>query len=113
MSVWHYEKSPVIKIDADQTGIIDVGTIVTMRDRSYVRGYLAIFPEEQELMAHNATYELLSSTNKLNLGELARLAHKKIVLEVQNYGILQDYFDYVIKPVKNINFQAIHGPKKS
>lgn len=113
MSTWYYAKTPVIRLDINQVGTVDVGTILTMRDRTYVRGYLGVFSEDQEALAQNSTYELLPSANKLNLGELYRLVNKKIVLEVENYGIIQDYFDYVIKPTKSIDFQAIHGQKKS
>jgi hypothetical protein len=113
MSTWRFEKSQVIRLEPNQIGTIDVGTIVTMRDRNYVRGYLGVFSQDQEELAQKSTYELLPNGNKLNLGELNRLASKKIVIEVENYGIIQDYFDYVIKPAKTIDFKAIHGPKKS
>lgn len=111
MTVWRYERTNVIKLPPGQTGIIKVDHIATSRDRGYVRGYLGVFDEAHENQAYNAVYELLDSSNKLNLGELARLTGKKVVLEVQNYGIMQESVNYVVKPVKKIDFTSINQPK--
>ena len=111
MTVWRYERTNVIKLVPGATGVIDVDSIATHRDRGYVRGYLAIFDEVHEDQAKTAIYELLDSANKLNLGELARLGGKKIVLEVQNYGIMQDMVNYTVKPVKKIDFTSINQTK--
>ena len=111
MTVWRYERTNVIKLVPGATGVIDVDSIATHRDRGYVRGYLAIFDEAHEDQAKTAIYELLDSANKLNLGELARLGGKKVVLEVQNYGIMQDMVNYTVKPVKKIDFTSINQTK--
>ncbi len=108
MTPWHYNKTSILRLDPDQIGEINAATIITMRDKSYVRGELAIFDQSQEKEAYASTYELLPRDCKLSLGPLTKLAGKKIVLDVENYGIMQDYFNYTIKPVKRINFQNVH-----
>ncbi len=112
MSLWRYQKMNVVRLEPNQSSNINVGDIATLRDKSYVRGDLAIFDESQEHLAYRSTYELLPHDCKLDLGLLSRLANKKIVLEVENYGIVQDYFNYIVKQPKHIDFQAIHQKEK-
>ena len=110
MTIWRYDKTKLLTIPHGETGIIDVDTIVTQRDRSYVRGYLAVFGADQQQLADAMTYELLEPQNKLNLGEFSRLAGKKVVLDVENYGTMQDLINYTTKPTKSINFNTIKRP---
>ncbi|MBM3893901.1 hypothetical protein FJ365_05925 [Candidatus Dependentiae bacterium] len=112
MTPWHYEKMNVLRLAPNQIGEIDVGSISTLRDKTYIRGKLAIFDETQEQLAYASTYELLPPGCKVNLGPLWRIANKKIVLDVENYGIMQDYLNYTVKPVNHIDFKAIHQKKR-
>jgi len=107
MTAWRYDKTAVIKIPADGTGMISTADIPTQRDRSYLRGYLAIFNESEEEMANKATYELLDTKRKLNVGQLQTLTNKKIVIDIEQYGILEDFFDFVIKPKSKIDFTNV------
>lgn len=104
MSVWRFDKTTPIKMAPGELKMIDVDTIRTLRDKEYVRGYLAVFDENEEKQVQDATYELLESKRKLNVGELARLKNKKIVLNVEKYNIAQSFVDFVIKPAKKIEF---------
>lgn len=112
MTVWRFDKTPIIKLLPHQIGIIDVDPIATNRDREYVRGYLAVFDEDEEEKALNATFEVLPSKYKLTLGELARLKNRKVVLEVDEYGMQPKIIEYVPKPMSHIDFTKIYGAKK-
>jgi hypothetical protein len=112
MTVWRFDKTPIIKLLPHQIGIIDVDPITTGRDRIYIRGYLAVFDEDEEEKALNATFELLPSKYKLTLGELARLKNQKVVLEVDEYGMQPEIIEYVPKPMSHIDFTKIYGTKK-
>jgi hypothetical protein len=100
MSVWRFDKTPIIKINPNEKGLIDVDTIVEERDRIYVRGYLAIFDENEMEKAEKSTYELLPARRKLDIGRLVDLKKKKISIYTEQYGILGDFIDYVTKPTK-------------
>ena len=74
--------------------------------------YEALYKEnkakaDEEMKAYEATYEQLESDRKLNLGELMRLKNKKIVIDVEKYGMLNDFLDYTIKPVSHIDFTKV------
>lgn len=107
MAVWRFDKTPIIRIDPGKVGLVDVDTIENNSDRQYVRGYLAIFDEDEEDMAYKSVYELLETNRKLNLGELWRLKNTKIVIEIEKYGIMQDFINYTIKPRSEIDFTKI------
>lgn len=107
MATWRFDKTPVIKVMPDEIGIINVDTILGDRDRAYVRGYLAVFEEDEELLAQQSTFELLESKYKLNVGELPRLRNKKIVIDIEKYGIMEDFVDFVIKPANKIDFTKL------
>lgn len=105
MSTWRFDKTPVLKVKHGQTAYIDVDTIIPKRDRTNVLGYLGIFNKDEKLLAHKATYELLNSNQKIQLGNLFRLKNKKIILEIEQYGIKGDIIDYVVKPVRQIDWK--------
>ncbi|KKQ32460.1 MAG: hypothetical protein US49_C0007G0002 [candidate division TM6 bacterium GW2011_GWF2_37_49] len=107
MSIWRFDKTPVIKIKSTESGIIDVDTIIEPRDRTYVRGYLVIFDEDERQLAENATYELLpENTKKLDLGRLVNIKNKKIEIYAEKYGT-SDFIDYTVQPAKRINLDKI------
>jgi len=107
VAIWRYDKTNVIKIMPNEQKIIDVDTISVKRDRDSLEGYLAIFDEDEEQQAQDCVYELLESYRKLNLGILVRLQNKKVVLDIEKYGISGDLIDFTIKPVSKIDFTKI------
>ena len=108
MTVWRFDKTPLLRLMPDETGIIDVDTITSQYDRSYLRGYLAVFDMDEEDLAQRATYELLETKHKLHIGEpLAKLTHKTIVINVEKYGVAEDFIDFTIKPRHPIDFTKI------
>lgn len=108
MEVWRFDKTPLVTIPPNERGIIDVDTITENRDRTYVRGYLAVFDEDERKLAEESTYELLGSHRKLNLGLLSMLKNKKVVVDIEQYGIAEDFIDFVIKPLGHIDFTKVH-----
>jgi len=105
MPVWRYDKTPIKKLNPGQKAIIDVDSIAKNYDRVYVRGSLVVFDEDEEDKIKDATYELLDPKNKINLNRIILLKNKKIVIDVQKYGILGDIIDFEIKPINRINFK--------
>lgn len=99
MSVWRFDKTPVIKLKPNQISKIDVDTIVEKRDREYVRGYLAVFDENEKDKAEKSVYELLpmDSRKKIELGRLINIKDKKVIIYIETYGIMGDFIDYVVK----------------
>ncbi|MFA5074898.1 MAG: hypothetical protein WC436_02235 [Candidatus Babeliales bacterium] len=102
--IWQYAKTPVIRIEKDQSAIVDIDTIVQKvykeEDIFNIFGYLAIFDENEKEEALDSTYELLKEHKKLFIGPLFLLKDKKIVLGIEKYGIVGDIFDYRIA-IKN------------
>ena len=105
MTTWRFDKTPVLKVKNGQTAYIDVDTIIPQRDRKNVLGYLGIFNKDEKNLAHKSTYELLNKNQKIQLGNLYRLKNKKVVLEIEQYGIKGDIIDYVVKPVRHIDWK--------
>jgi len=104
MPVWRYDKAPLIRIDNGATGVVDVDTLQNEYDHKYTRGYLAVFEEDEKQEAETATYELLKPYQKVSLGILAKLNHKRVVLNNQKYGILGDTIEFSIKEPRRIDF---------
>ncbi|MCF7899587.1 hypothetical protein K9L05_02980 [Candidatus Babeliales bacterium] len=96
--IWQYSKTPVIKLENNQLGIVDVDTIVQRvykeEDIENIFAYLAVFDENEKEDAQDSTYELLKEYKKLYVGPLILLKDKKIVLEIEKYGIAGDFIDY-------------------
>jgi|SaaInlStandDraft_3_1057020.scaffolds.fasta_scaffold06843_4 hypothetical protein len=109
-NVWGYDKTDIVRVENDSQEWIDVDTIVDSRNRSYVRGYLGVFNEDEEQLAKDATYELLETNQKLNVGRLQNLKNKHVVIEVEKYGIMGEEIDYTIKKPNRIFAQD--KPKK-
>jgi len=108
MAQWRWDKTPVIKLAPKSFGLVDVDTIMSNRDRSYVRAYMAVFDEDEEMQAQAATFELLQEYRKLNLGDLNQFTGKKVVIDIEKYGIEEDFLDYVVKPVNKIDFSKLY-----
>lgn len=104
LSTWSFVKSPVVFLRAGHTTFIDIQTTVAPYERSFLRGFLGVFDENQKELADNITYELLKPENKLRLGILKALAGHKVILVAEQYGIAGDMIDYTIKSLNHITF---------
>jgi len=96
---WRFDKTPVIKLEPGEEGIIDVDPILHRYDRKYTRGHLGVF--DTFVDAEHATYEMLAPEHKVGLGPLDKYAHKKIILHIEQYGVKGDLVDYAIKKTKH------------
>lgn len=112
MALWHYAKEPILKLMPNQTDIMHVTRVAKGRDHIYVQGFLGVFSENEAHLADAITYERLPSKRRLALGRLFQLEGKKVVLDVEKYGIANDVIDYRIKPTQHIDFTKIKGPRK-
>ncbi len=101
MSLWRFDKTPILTIKNGDQGFVDVDTLLQDRDRLYIRGYLVLFDENELEKAQEATYELTESWRKLHLDRLERLHNKKIVIDIEKYGLHEDFIDYVIKDTQS------------
>lgn len=107
MSVWRFDKTSVIKIKPNESGLIDIDSIIEPRDRIYMRGYLAVFGENEKEEAEKSIYELLPARRKLDLGRLVDLKDKQISVYTERYGILGNFIDYVPQPTTKPNITNI------
>ncbi|MFA5306725.1 MAG: hypothetical protein WC365_04715 [Candidatus Babeliales bacterium] len=107
-TVWRFDKTPLITLKPGEKKMLDIDTIISGRDRSYVRGYLAVFDGSEREEAEKATYEQLETRRKLNLGLLSTLKNKKVIVNVEKYGIMPNFIDYTTKPLSKIDFKKIH-----
>lgn len=101
-SRWHWNKSPVYKIDDNQTVVVDLPTISDEEDRNNAFGYLGVFDNAQD--AENSTIELLDDNKKIDLDIIAQLHGKKVTIDVEKYGIVGEFYDY--------DFQDINKKKR-
>jgi len=102
MPIWNYDKSEIIRIEPNESQTIKVDGTTTLYDRKYTRGYLAVFDESERKEAYDSTYQLLHDHQKINLGLLAALADRKVILNDQKYGILGDVINFVVKDPRKI-----------
>lgn len=105
MPVWQYTKTPLAHIAAGEQSKIDVSGITNAYDWKYMRGYLGIFREDEKQQAEESTYELLEPSQKLTLGLLNDINNHKITLQAEEYGVVGDFIDYTVKPLKRIDFK--------
>lgn len=107
MTVWRFDKTPIIKLKHNESGLIDVDTIIEPRDRIYIRGYLAIFDEDEQDLADKSIYELMPSRRRLDIGKLIELKHKKISIYTEKYGASGNFIDYVVKPTQKPDIKKV------
>lgn len=100
-TVWEYEKTPVQRLEPGQKTIIDVNTITEPRDRIYMHGFLGVFEEHEEQLAHDSTYELLLPKNRITLGRLSKIKDNKIIIQVEKYGAVGDITEFDVKPAQS------------
>jgi hypothetical protein len=92
LSHWGWRKSPIYKLNANQSVVIDIGIIEDSYDRKHTFGVLGVFDAHQE--AEDSTYELLPDDNKLDLDLLEALHGKKVTIEVEKYGFKKPFYDF-------------------
>lgn len=102
--IWRYDKTPVVRIASGQSKLVDVDTLTDPYDRKYMRGFLAIFDESEQEDANHSTFQLLKEHQKVNLGLLAALRDRKVIIKNQKYGILGDIIDFTVHEPRKIAF---------
>jgi len=91
-SKWRWDKSPIYKLGANQTTIVNIDTIDDDEDRAGIFGYLGVFDNGKE--AQDSTFESLEDKRKIDLDLLAQLKNKKVRIEIETYGIVGEFYDY-------------------
>ncbi len=100
MPIWKFDKTKVKLVKNNESVTIDVDTFRNKYNKVFMLGFLAVFDEKQKEEAEKITYELLKPENKIRLGRLAALRNKKIVLEIEQYGLKNNFLDISIKPTR-------------
>lgn len=100
--VWSFNKTELKLIKNNDSAIIDVDTIKDDYNRSFSSGFLGIFSQKNKKMAEDSTYELLKPENKIALGKLTKLKNKKIVLDIEKYGIKNNFIEIYVMPEGHI-----------
>ncbi len=95
---WRYERADLKHIKDGQMVVLDVETIFERYEWQFMRGCLAVFEEKDKAAAELATFELTPSEYKIDLGLLSDYLNKKVVLNVEAFGVVGDFIDYVVKP---------------
>lgn len=92
---WRWDKSSVYKLEPNQNVFINIDTIPDKSNRKHTYGYLAVFEDEEK--AHDAIYELVDDTRKIDLDQLYNLEHKKVVVGIEKYGFKRAKLDFAIR----------------
>ena len=93
-SRWHWDKSPVYKLEQNQSVFINIDTIPDKEHRKHTFAYLAVFPDEIE--ANQVIYELLDDQNKIDLDQVSKLLNKQVVITVEKYGFKEEQIDFAV-----------------
>jgi hypothetical protein len=64
-----------------------------------MRGVLAVFDLDQMDEAEKANFQLADYKKKLKLGRLSKLKGKKVVLDIEKYGVRGNFIDFTVKPL--------------
>jgi hypothetical protein len=96
---WKYTKTPVILVKHGQSAEIDVRSIQDKYIWQYMRGVLAVFDLDQMDEAEKANFQLADYKKKLKLGRLSKLKGKKVVLDIEKYGVRGNFIDFTVKPL--------------
>lgn len=97
---WEFSKTNVVKIKNNQSTTIDLKTVYDEYRWKYMRAILAIFDENSYEHAKEATLELTSSQNKIDLGLLSSNLNRHIIIKIEKYGLSGDFIDFVVKPTQ-------------
>lgn len=89
---WHWDKSPVYKLEDGQKITIDIDTVPEALDREHVYGYLGVFDSKE--IAEKSTYELLPDKNKIDLGRIIRIKGKTAIVGIEKYGFKKEILDF-------------------
>ncbi|MFH1462035.1 MAG: hypothetical protein ABIF12_03760 [bacterium] len=93
---WRWDKSPIYKLENNQSQIIDIDTIKDEINRKKIFGALGVFNTLQE--AQDSTYELLSEKNRLDLDKLYKLQDKTVKIDVELYGFKKNFWEVSTAP---------------
>lgn len=98
--LWRYDKTPIQRIKNKEVIRIALPEVNDNYRWSYMRAILGVFWQKDKKIAQASTLELLDPEEKIKLGLLSGWKDKKVVLTVENYGVLGDFIDYVVKPLE-------------
>lgn len=90
---WEFRKTPVVKLNNNDSTIINIDPVAEEYDRKNVRGFLAAFSEDEKKIAEEATYELTPLNKLIKLGKLYRLNGLNVILKAKKYGLEIDTND--------------------
>ena len=108
MVQWRFDKAPIVRLEDGETGLITIDSICEKRDRTFAKGFLAVFDHDELDKAEKSVFELLDYKDKIKLGRLINVFNKKIILNIDHYGILGEQLDYTIaRNVKRIDFKKL------
>lgn len=113
LDLWRFSKTEVKAVKNGETIKLDIPTVFDKYKWIYMRGILGVFDATEQKLAQQATLELSNPINKVELGQLTSILGKKIILNVENYGILGSFVDYTIKPTNFFNKFRDKKPEKS
>ncbi|KKP24717.1 MAG: hypothetical protein SZ59_C0001G0035 [candidate division TM6 bacterium GW2011_GWF2_28_16] len=94
--VWYYDKTDIYEINDKETILMDIDTINDKYNRVFARGFLGVFNENQKEEAEKSTYETLPTNNKLALGTIAPLKGRVVVVQVEKYGMIDNFLEFAI-----------------
>jgi len=98
-SRWHWDKSPVYKLEQNKSVFINVDTIPDKEHSEHTFAYLAVFSDEAA--ANQAIYELLEDQTKVDLDQVYNLFNKQVIITVEKYGFKEEQIDFaVVKKLK-------------
>lgn len=95
---WRFSKGSVCALKPGESAVLKMERIKDPYDWNNVKGYLAVFHENEGRKAENATYELLKPEEKIALGPLSQLIGKQVALTSRLYGN-ETVFDISTSPV--------------
>lgn len=94
--VWYYDKTDTYQINDKETILMDIDTLNDKYNRVFARGFLGVFNENQKEEAQKSTYETLPAGNKLALGTIAPLKGRVVVVQVEKYGMIDNFLEFAI-----------------
>lgn len=102
---WRWDKSPIYKLENNESQIVDIDTINDEINRQNIFGALGVFNTLQE--AQDSTYELLSEKNRLDLDKLYQLKDQTIKIEIELYGFKKDILEVSIIPNETVTINEL------
>lgn len=98
---WRWRKTVVQEIKPGESIPCTMKMLDDAGDIKHVFGSLGVFPNRPE--AEDATYELLSDDNKLDLDLLASIENKTVIIGIERYGFKETFYDFDISEDRHLS----------